>query len=153
MAEKAGLDLVTPCSSCYHTLNRVNSLLQQYPGLKSNVDECLVIADLKYAGRVRVRQLFEVIYSDIGLKFVESKVVNPLNGLKVAVYYGCQLVRPESSFDDPRNPQSLNHLVVSLGAEPVTFPLRVQAICELLQVVELYLGMSNLVFGFQAQLV
>jgi len=84
----------------------------------------LAVADLKSAGRVRVRQLFEVIYSDIGLKFVESKVVNSLNGLRVAAYYGCQLVRPESSFDEPRNPQSLNHLLVSLGAEPVTFPLR-----------------------------
>jgi len=122
--ERSGLDLVTPCSSCYTTLNRANSLLQQYPDLKRKVDECLAAAGLEYKGRTRVRHLFEVIYNDVGLKFIESKVINPLNGLKVAAYYGCQLVRPEPGFDDPRNPQSLDELIVSLGGEPVPFPLK-----------------------------
>jgi len=122
--EKTGLDLVTPCSSCYTTLNRANSLLKQYPDLKSRVDECLAAAGLEYKGGVRVRHLFEVIYNDIGLKFIESKVVRPLTGLKVAAYYGCQMVRPEPGFDNLHNPQSLDHLIASLGAEPVPFPLK-----------------------------
>lgn len=124
LAEKTGLDLVTPCSSCYTTLNRANSLLRQYPDLKVKVDECLAAGGLKYQGEVRVRHLFEVIYNDIGLKVIESKVVNPLRGLRVAPYYGCQLVRPPPGFDNPRNPQSLDHLIASLGAEPVLFPLK-----------------------------
>ena len=122
--EKTRLDLVTPCSSCYTTLNRANSLLQQYPDLKRKVDECLAAAGLEYKGGVRVRHLFEVIYNDIGLKFIESKVVSSLNGLKVAAYYGCQLVRPEPGFDNPNNPQSLDQLIASLGGEPVPFPLK-----------------------------
>ncbi len=124
LAEKTGLDLVTPCSSCYTTLNKANSLIRQYPGLKSKVDECLTAGGLKYQGKVNVRHLFEVIYNDIGLEGIESKVVNPLRGLRVAPYYGCQLVRPEPGFDNPRNPQSLDRLVTSLGAEPVPFPLK-----------------------------
>lgn len=124
LAEKTGLDLVTPCSSCYTTLNRVNSLLREYPELKGKADECLAAAGLKYQGEVKVRHLFEVIYNDIGLKVIESKVVNPLRGLRVAPYYGCQLVRPEPGFDNPNNPQSLDHLIVSLGAELVPFPLK-----------------------------
>jgi len=122
--EQTGLDLVTPCSSCYATLNRANSLLKQYPELKSKVDECLAAAGLEYKGRVRVRHLFEVIYNDIGLDFIESNVVTPLTGLKVASYYGCQMVRPEPGFDNPYNPQSLDRLVASLGAEPVPYPLK-----------------------------
>jgi len=124
LAEKTGLDLVTPCTCCYTTLNRANFLLLQYADLKSKVDECLAAGGLQYGGGVKVRHLFEVIYNDIGLKVIESKVVNPLQGLKVAPYYGCQLVRPEPGFDDPRNPQSLDHLIASLGAEPVPFPLK-----------------------------
>jgi heterodisulfide reductase subunit B len=124
LAEKTGLDLVTPCSSCYTTLNRANSLLRQYPDLKSEVDDCLAAAGLEYKGCVRVRHLFEVIYNDIGLKDIESKVVKPLTGLRVAPYYGCQLVRPEPGFDNSNNPQSLDHLIASLGAEPVPFPLK-----------------------------
>jgi len=124
LAEKTGLDLVTPCSSCYTTLNRANSFLRQYPELKGKADECLAAGGLKYKGEVKVRHLFEVIYNDVGLEVIESKVINPLCGLRVAPYYGCQLVRPEPGFDDPRNPQSLDRLVASLGAEPVPFPLK-----------------------------
>ena len=124
LAEKAGLDLVTPCSSCYTTLNIANSRLRQYPELKSKVDEVLADAGLEYKGTVRVRHLFEVIYNDIGLEFIESKVVNPLKGLRVAPYYGCQMVRTEPGFDNPHNPQSLERFIVSLGAEPTPFLLK-----------------------------
>lgn len=122
--EKTALDLVTPCSSCYATLNRVNSYLRQYPDVKAKVDECLATVGLKYKGTVRIRHLFEVIYRDVGLEFIESKVARPLNGLKVAPYYGCQLVRPEPGFDNLHNPQSLDQLVSCLGGEPVAFPLK-----------------------------
>jgi len=124
LAEKTGLDLVTPCSACYTTLNKANSQLKEYPDLKVKADECLAAGGLEYKGEVKVRHLFEAIYNDIGLEVIESKVVNPLRGLRVAPYYGCQLVRPEPGFDDPRNPQSLDYLMASLGAEPVPFPLK-----------------------------
>ena len=124
LAEKTGLNLVTPCSSCYTTLNRANYQLRQYSDLKDKVDECLASVDLEYRRGVTVRHLFEVIYNDIGLKAIEPKVVTPLNGLRVAPYYGCQLVRPEPGFDNPHNPQSLEQLIACLGAEPVPFPLK-----------------------------
>lgn len=124
LAEKTGLGLVTPCSSCYATLNKANSQLKEYPDLKVKVDECLAAAGLEYKGGVRVRHLFEVIYNDIGLEVIESKVTNPLRELRVAPYYGCQLVRPEPGFDNPRNPQSLDQLISALGAVPVPFPLK-----------------------------
>ena len=124
LAEKTGLDLVTPCSACYTSLNRANSLFNKYPDLREKVNECLTSVDLEYKGTVRVRHLFEVIYTDIGLKTIESKVVNPLTGLKVAAYYGCQLVRPEPGFDNPHNPQSIDEFIVSLGAVSTPFLLK-----------------------------
>lgn len=122
--EKTGFDLVTPCSSCYTTLSMANSMMRQYPELKSKVNECLNAADLNYKGTVKVRHLFEVVYNDVGLDFIKSKIVNPLNGLKVAPYYGCQLTRPEPVFDNQRNPQTLDQLITSLGGEAVPFPLK-----------------------------
>lgn len=123
LAEKTGLDLVTPCSSCYCTLSRANSQLREYPELRDKVREILAAAGLEYKGQVRVRHLAEVLFNDIGLEFIKSKVVNPLSGLKVAPYYGCQLVRP-TGFDDPENPQSLDLLIATLGAEATPFPLK-----------------------------
>ena len=124
MAEKRGLDLVTPCSSCYVILNRTNSHLKEYPQLKAKVDEAMAAGGLEYHGTVRVRHLLDVFVNDIGYDEINSKVKINLGGLKVAPYYGCQMVRPRPSFDHPEFPQSLDKLVASLGGEPVPFPLK-----------------------------
>ena len=124
LAEKRGLDLVTPCSSCYVILSRTNSHLKEYPELRVKVDEALAAGDLEYHGTVRVRHLLDVLVNDIGLEQIASRVKRDLSGLKVAPYYGCQVVRPGPSFDHPESPQSLDRLIESLGAEATPFPLK-----------------------------
>ena len=123
LAEKTGLDLVTPCSACYTVLQNANHNIKLYPDLKDRVNDALGAAGLHYDGKLKVRHLAEVIYNDIGLDAIESRVVNRLTGLKVAPYYGCQLVRPHE-FDDPEHPQSMDRLIMSLGGEDVPFPLK-----------------------------
>ncbi|MDP2948461.1 MAG: CoB--CoM heterodisulfide reductase iron-sulfur subunit B family protein [Chloroflexota bacterium] len=124
LAEKKGLDLVTPCSACFRTFERVNSHLRLYPFLKTKVDKVLGAAGLEYQGKVRVRHLVDVLLNDVGVEAIASKVVNPLHGLRVAPYYGCQLIRPRVAFDDPENPQCLHRLLESLGTEVTPFPDR-----------------------------
>lgn len=124
LAEKGGLDLVTPCSDCYLMLNKANSLMREYPELKRKVDEALAAGGLEYHGTVRVRHILDVFANDIGQEDVTAKVKVNLSGLKVAPYYGCQVVRPKPSFDDPEFPESLDRLMRSLGAEPTPFPLK-----------------------------
>jgi heterodisulfide reductase subunit B2 len=124
LAEKRGLDLVTPCSSCYVILSRTNAYLKDNPKVKNSVDEALQAANLEYRGTVRVRHLLEVLVNDIGYDAIKARVKKNLAGLKVAPYYGCQLVRPRSGFDNPENPESLDRLVAALGAEPVAFPMK-----------------------------
>jgi len=124
LAEKRGLDLVTPCSACYVILSRTNSYLKQYPQLKAKVDEALAAGELEYHGTVKVRHLLDVFVNDIGYDDISSKVKKELSGLKVAPYYGCQVVRPAPSFDHAEFPQSLDKLIASLKGEPVPFPLK-----------------------------
>ncbi len=124
LAEKTGLNFVTPCSACYVIFNRTNSYLKQYPQLKAKVGEALAAGGLEYHGTVRVRHLLDVITSDIDYDTIKSKVKKPLNGLKVAPYYGCQVVRPRFGFDHPEYPQSLDKLIGNLGGEPIPFPLK-----------------------------
>jgi len=124
LAEKRGFDLVTPCSACYINLSRTNAHLKQYPEVKAKVDEALAAGGLEYHGTVRVRHLLDVFVNDIGYDEINSKVKINLGGLKVAPYYGCQMVRPRPSFDHPENPQSLDKLIASLGGEPIPFPLK-----------------------------
>ena len=124
LAEKTGLDLVTPCSSCYVTLNKAAIYLEDHPQLKRQVNEALAVADLEYHGTLRIRHLVDVLLNDITPEVIASKVQQELNGLKVAPYYGCQLVRPHYGPDDTESPQSLDLLVESLGAEAVPYPLK-----------------------------
>ncbi len=124
LAEKTGLDMVTPCPSCFVTFYQANLYLKEHPQLMAQVNEALAVVDLVYNGNVRVRDLMEVLYNDVTPEVIASKVKRRLNGLKVAPYYGCQMIRPDYGFDDPESPQSLDRLVESLGAEAVPFPLK-----------------------------
>jgi len=124
LAEKKGLDMVTPCSACYVIFNQANASLKEYPKLKAKVDQALAAANLEYHGTVKVRHLLEVLVNDVGYDAIRAKVVKNLGGLKVAPYYGCQIVRPQTGFDHPENPQSLDRLIASLGGEPTRFPLK-----------------------------
>jgi heterodisulfide reductase subunit B len=123
LAEKTGFDLVTPCSNCFVILHSTNTHLKELPSLKEKVDKALAAAKLKYGGGVRVRHLAEVLYTDITPEVIAAKVTKPLKGLKVAPYYGCQLVRP-NGFDDPESPHSLDEMVASLGADVVSWELK-----------------------------
>jgi heterodisulfide reductase subunit B len=124
LAEKRGLDLVTPCSDCYLMLSKANLFMKEYPELKSKVSEALAAGGLEYNGTVRVRHILDVFANDVSSDQIVSRVTRSLAGLKVAPYYGCQVVRPRPSFDDPELPQSLERLIKSIGAEPTPFPLK-----------------------------
>lgn len=124
LAEKTGLDMVTPCSSCFVTLTKASLHLKEHQQLMGQVNEALAVANLEYRGNVRVRLLLEVLDHDITPETIAAKVKRPLQGLKVAPYYGCQEARPNYGFDHPGFPQTLDRLVASLGAEPVSYPLK-----------------------------
>jgi heterodisulfide reductase subunit B len=126
LAGKRGLDLVTPCSSCYVTLNKANRHLQEHPKLMAQVNEALAVAGLEYHGGIRVRHIVDVLVNDITPELITSKIKRGLNGLKVAPYYGCQLVRPQYGLDDTESPRSRDRLVACLGAAAVNFPLKVR---------------------------
>jgi len=124
LAEKTGLDLVTPCSSCYVTLNRADIQLEDHPHLLAQVNEALAVSNLEYHRNLRIRHLVDVLVNDVTPEVIATKVKRPLHGLKVAPYYGCQLVRPHFGTDDTEFPQALDRLVECLGAQAVDFPLK-----------------------------
>jgi heterodisulfide reductase subunit B len=124
LAEKEGRDLVTPCSGCYVTLNKAHTYYNEYPELREKLDDVLESVDLKYKGKQSVRHALDPIVNDIGLEAVAAKVTKPLKGLKVAPYYGCQVVRPFTDFDDPDNPQTMDRLLEAIGATVVPFEFK-----------------------------
>ena len=124
LAEKTGLDMVTPCPSCFVTFYQANLYLKEHPRLMAQVNEALAVVNLTYNGKVRVRDLMEVLFNDVTPEVIAARIQRGLNGLKVAPYYGCQMVRPDYGFENPDSPRSLDRIVESLGAEVVSFPLK-----------------------------
>ena len=125
LAEKTGrADLVTSCNGCYLVLNKTNRFLAEKPELRAEIGKALAAGGMAYEGTVRVQNFLEVVLNDIGEDAVKDRVSNPLAGLKVASYYGCQLSRPFSEIDDAEFPESMDRLAGWLGAEPVFFPMK-----------------------------
>ena len=71
-----------------------------------------------------MRHPLDVLINDVGLEAIKQKVRKPLKGLKVAPYYGCQIVRPYATFDDQYNPTTMDRLLEALGATVVRYPLK-----------------------------
>ena len=117
--------LVAPCAACYLNLNKTDKLMGEDPRMNARVNEALAAGGLTYrAGRVKVRHLLDVICRDVGETAVRDKVVKPLAGLRVAPYYGCQVVRPVKGLDNTEYPMMMDGLFQWLGAEVVDYPVK-----------------------------
>ena len=74
-----------------------------------------------------VRHPLEVLVNDFGRHELTDKHVRDLAGLRVACYYGCQIVRPERAvLEYPEVPMALDDLLAGLGATPVPYPPKVR---------------------------
>jgi heterodisulfide reductase subunit B len=119
IAEKEGVDLVTPCSICYYNLARTNNALKRDEKLRDEIKA--IDPSLEYNGSVTPKHLLDVFANDIGFDEIKSKLEKQVN-VKVAPYYGCYLGRPpETAFDDPDDPVLMDQLIELIGGENVPF--------------------------------
>jgi heterodisulfide reductase subunit B len=120
LAEDLGLDVITNCSGCTATLSETHHLLED-DTLRARINERLRRIGREYRGTVRVRHIATVLRDEVGYDRVRESVVRPLEGLRVAVHYGCHLLKPSRimQVDDPNDPTMFERLVEALGAVPV----------------------------------
>ncbi len=117
-------DVVAPCSGCFVGLTKANKYINEFPEIKEKVNVALAEAGLEYDGSVKVRHLLDIIVNDFGVDKIKAMVKRPLTGLKVACYYGCQIIRPKTPLDDPEEPKHLEELIAALGATPTHYPMK-----------------------------
>lgn len=118
------VELVAPCAACYLVLSKAQRYLGEYPEVGRKIRDALDAVNLRCENRVRVRHPLDVLVNDVGLERIRGLVKRPLDGLPVASYYGCQIVRPYATFDNQHEPTSMDRLMQAVGAEPVDWPLK-----------------------------
>jgi len=125
MAKEMGLDTVVTCAACYNRMKTANHEVTSSKDMKSRVADAL---GKEYDGSAQVKHFVEVLLKDYGLDKLRKNFKRSLNGLKVACYYGCFLVRPHevTGFDDPENPTSLDRLVTAMGGKALDWPYKVE---------------------------
>ena len=126
IAERAGLDMLTICSTCQGMLTLAKVRMTD-PKVKARVEGALQPLGIEYKGTVQVKHLLRVLTEDVGLAAVKAKVRRPLQGMKVGAFYGCHLLRPadEMQSESAEEPHSFEDLLEAVGATPVDYRGRV----------------------------
>ncbi len=126
LARRTGADCVlVACASCYSRLRNANHVLRESAALRDAVKDVL---GQGYGGEMPVKHILEVIYEMAVDASLKGFVKRPINGLKVASYYGCLLTRPPqiTGFDDAEDPKSMDRIVAEIGGEPVRWTSKVE---------------------------
>ena len=124
-AQQAELPLLVPCAGCFNALKKAEKALKEKGDLARQIEE---IVGFTYREGLEILALIDVVVNRIGLDKLREKVTKPLDGLKVASYYGCALVRnPQvTQLDDPENPMYLDRIMETLGATPVEWSYKTE---------------------------
>ncbi len=126
LAEELDADLVTICSGCFLTTKKAQKALQNGHEKKEKTNKILQEINREYSGKSGVKHILGVIVEDFGLDKLSKSVEKEL-GIRVAPYYGCQLLRPPeiTGFDNPENPQSFERLLETIGCEVADYPRKI----------------------------
>ena len=122
MGEKRVLTL---CAMCYGTLTRSARFVQE-PERLERINAFMDTED-DFRGGIEVVHLLTLLRDEVGYEKLASQVKRSLDGLKVATYYGCVLLRPrEFAVDDPERPEVMERVVEAMGGTPTVFPERME---------------------------
>jgi heterodisulfide reductase subunit B len=110
-AEKIGLDIVAPCANCFNRLRYSQMMIRK----KTHSIPWTV------SGNLQIHDMTRFLAESEMIDQIRARVRNPLKGLKLVSYYGCQMVRPVriTGYTDYENPQTLDRLAAAAGAEVV----------------------------------
>jgi heterodisulfide reductase subunit B len=121
LAEQKNTDIVTPCKCCFGSLKFVEYYLKQRESLRDQINTMLRLEGLQWEGHTEVKHLLTVLHQDVGIEALRASVVNPLEGLKIAIHTGCHALRPGNvtMYDNPFATGIFDDLVAVTGAESV----------------------------------
>jgi heterodisulfide reductase subunit B len=122
LAEQENKNILTPCNGCFETLKGIRSEIKVDSHFRNRINSYLSKINLQVYGKIDVLHLIEFFHK-LGKDQIKDNLKYPLNGLRIAVHYGCHFLRPSSKIqmDDPMEPHIFDELIEDLGAESVDY--------------------------------
>ncbi|MFX0083498.1 MAG: CoB--CoM heterodisulfide reductase subunit B [Candidatus Hodarchaeota archaeon] len=124
IAEEIGVNPITGCNGCYGTLRDAWYELEHEFELKKEVNKYLAKINRVYKGNLEPKHIVQALYLDMGLDYLKDHIKLKFSDLKVAVHYGCHIVKPsdkrpwQGEYEEPR---FLDEIVEITGAKSVNY--------------------------------
>jgi succinate dehydrogenase / fumarate reductase cytochrome b subunit len=114
------------CSTCQGAQSECQQRLDADADYREQVNSHLAPEQLAYrqSSEWWNKNFLWILVEEIGLDKLRERVVRPLEGLRIAPFYGCYVVRPTKRLgfaDHPERDQYLDYVIAALGAEPVEY--------------------------------
>jgi succinate dehydrogenase / fumarate reductase, cytochrome b subunit len=110
---EGAVGMMNICSTCQGAQSECQERLDADSGYRDTVNATLSAENLRYErdGEWWNKNFLWLLVEEIGLDKLRSKVVRPLEGLRIAPFYGCYIVRPTKRLgfaDHPERDQYLD---------------------------------------------
>jgi succinate dehydrogenase / fumarate reductase cytochrome b subunit len=112
------------CSTCQGAQSECQERLDASSEYRDVVNKHLEPESLHYEAGITNKNFLWVLVEEIGLDKLKSLVKRPLDGLKIAPFYGCYIIRPTDRLgyhEFPERDQYLDQVISTVGAEPVAY--------------------------------
>ena len=123
IVERHGLDTYMFCNGCMGYNLELAHIMHEHPEYKQMANDVIAKQGYHYEGKTEIHHVQELWYR---LKDeIAARVVHPLNGLRVAVHYGCHYLAIQYNIlDDAGYPTFHEEIIEALGGTPVYYKER-----------------------------
>jgi succinate dehydrogenase / fumarate reductase, cytochrome b subunit len=123
---EGAVGMMNICSTCQGAQSECQQRLDADGDYRAQVNSNLSAESLAYQQHSEWwnKNFLWLLVEEIGLDKLRERVVRPLEGLRIAPFYGCYIVRPTKRLgyaDHPDRDQYLDYVIEALGAEPVEY--------------------------------
>jgi succinate dehydrogenase / fumarate reductase cytochrome b subunit len=120
------MGMMNICSTCQGAQTECQERLDADTAYREHINGNLDAEGLTYerAGAWWNKNFLWLLVEEIGLDTLKEKVVRPLEGLRVAPFYGCYIVRPSKRLGFAEHPERdtyLEQVIATLGGTPVPY--------------------------------
>ena len=127
LAQQTGLAMMNICSTCQGAQSECQQRLDADSAYRAHINEALAAEDLEYVGGKdgwTNKNFLWVLVEDYGLDRLKEKIRRPLEGLRIAPFYGCYIVRPTKRLgyaDHPERDRYMEMVIEAVGGTPVHY--------------------------------